>query len=54
MLIKIFLKQKNFFTVFGLGLNIETGIGVLAVSYALGKGDTFSDGKIHFGIINEF
>lgn len=47
-------KQEDFLYGFGLGLNIETGIGVLAVSYALGKGDTFSDGKIHFGIVNEF
>jgi outer membrane protein insertion porin family len=39
---------------YGLGLNIETGLGVLNVSYALAKGDSFSDGKIHFGIINEF
>lgn len=38
----------------GLGLNLETGLGVLGVSYALGKGDSFSSGKIHFGLINEF
>lgn len=47
-------RQEDFLYGFGLGLNIETGIGVLAVSYALGKGDNFSDGKIHFGIVNEF
>ena len=39
---------------YGFGLSIETGLGVLGVSFALGKGDTFSQGKIHFGIINEF
>lgn len=39
---------------YGFGLNIETGLGVLGVSFALGKGDSFSEGKIHFGIINEF
>ncbi len=47
-------RQEDFLYGYGLGLNLETGIGVLAVSYALGKGDTFSDGKIHFGIVNEF
>lgn len=47
-------KTEDFLYGFGLGLNIETGLGVLRVSYALGKGDTFSDGKIHFGILNEF
>ncbi|KAF0151387.1 MAG: outer membrane protein [Ignavibacteria bacterium] len=39
---------------YGFGLNIETGLGVLGVSFALGNGDSFSEGKIHFGIINEF
>jgi outer membrane protein insertion porin family len=39
---------------YGFGLNIETSLGVLGVSFALGKGDTFSQGKIHFGIVNEF
>ncbi|MBI9072616.1 MAG: BamA/TamA family outer membrane protein [Melioribacteraceae bacterium] len=39
---------------FGFGLNIETAMGVMNISYALGDGDTFSTGKIHFGLINEF
>jgi hypothetical protein len=33
---------------------METGLGVIGVNYALGKGDGFLDGKINFGIINEF
>ncbi len=39
---------------YGLGINLETQLGMFAVSFALGKGDSFSDGKIHFGIINDF
>lgn len=39
---------------YGLGFNLETGLGILGVSFALGKGDSFRDGKIHFGIVNEF
>lgn len=39
---------------FGLGARIETGLGQMIISYALGKGDSFSNGKIHVGIINEF
>lgn len=39
---------------YGLGINLETGLGVLSVSFALAKGDSFSEGKIHFGIVNEF
>ncbi len=41
-------------TGYGLGINIETGLGVMGVSYAMGAGDSFSEGKIHFGLINEF
>jgi outer membrane protein insertion porin family len=39
---------------YGLGFNVETALGVLKVSFALGQGDTFANGKIHFGIVNEF
>lgn len=47
-------ESEDFLYGFGLGLNLETGLGVLRVSYALGQGDTFSEGKIHFGVLNEF
>lgn len=47
-------RAEDFLYGFGLGLNLETGLGVLRVSYALGEGDTFNDGKIHFGVLNEF
>ena len=47
-------KLEDFKMGYGLGLSVETGLGVLGVSFALGKGDSFSQGKIHFGIINEF
>ena len=39
---------------FGLGIRLETGIGNVGVSFALGQGDALSQGKIHFGLINEF
>ncbi len=45
---------SSYKTGYGFGLNLETGLGVLGVSFALGNGDSFTDGKIHFGIINEF
>lgn len=46
--------QKDFKVGYGFGINIETGIGILGISFALGKGDSFTDGKIHFAIMNEF
>lgn len=48
------LKAEDFLYGYGLGLNLETGLGVLAFSFALGQGDSFTDGKIHFGLVNEF
>ena len=39
---------------YGIGVQLETALGNVGVSFALGKGDTFSTGKIHFGLINEF
>jgi len=39
---------------YGVGVTFETGLGMLAVSYALAKSDSFSKGKIHFGLIGEF
>ena len=47
-------QQEDYIFGYGLGITIETAIGLLGVSFALAEGETFSDGKIHFGIINEF
>lgn len=50
---RIVRQEKNLYG-FGLGARIETGLGIMNISYALGQGDSFSNGKIHVGIINEF
>ena len=47
-------ENSSFKIGYGFGLNIETGLGVLGISFALAKGDSFGEGKIHFGIVNEF
>ena len=47
-------KQEGFLLGYGLGIRIETAIGVIGVNYAIGKDDGMLDGKIHFGLINEF
>lgn len=47
-------ETSSFKTGYGFGMSFETGIGLLSVSYALAAGDGFSDGKLHFGIINQF
>ena len=47
-------EQKGFLYGYGIGIRLDTSLGIIGVSYALGKGDSFLDGKIHFGLINEF
>jgi outer membrane protein insertion porin family len=47
-------EQKGFLYGYGVGIRLETQLGLISVSYALGKGDSFLDGKIHFGLINDF
>ncbi len=39
---------------YGAGISFSSGIGVMKISFALGEGDSFSQGKIHFGISNGF
>lgn len=49
------IEQADAFkTGYGLGVQLETALGTLGVSFALGEGDSFSTGKVHFGLINEF
>jgi len=47
-------KQEGFIFGYGLGIRIETGVGIFGVSYALGRGDSILEGKVHFGIVNDF
>jgi outer membrane protein insertion porin family len=49
-----FAKNEDVIFGYGVGITIETAVGLLGVSFALADGDSFSEGKIHFGIINEF
>ncbi len=39
---------------YGTGVRVNTAIGNIGVSFALGQGDTFSTAKIHISVINEF
>lgn len=46
--------QEGLIYGYGLGIRIETSLGMFGVSYALGRGDSILEGKIHFGLINDF
>ncbi len=39
---------------YGIGIRFDSPLGIMGVDYGIGRGDTFSTGKIHFGIINNF
>jgi outer membrane protein insertion porin family len=39
---------------YGIGLRFDTPLGNMSVSFALGKGDSFAQGKIHVGVIGDF
>ncbi|TFH02671.1 MAG: outer membrane protein assembly factor [Calditrichales bacterium] len=46
--------QKEVLRGFGVGIRFDSPLGVMGVDYGFGKGDSFSTGKIHFGLINKF
>jgi outer membrane protein assembly factor BamA len=39
---------------YGIGIRLETKLGVMGVDYGLGEGDGLSQGKVHVGIKNTF
>lgn len=39
---------------YGVGLRVESRLGILGVDYGLGEGDGLTEGKVHFGVLNEF
>jgi outer membrane protein insertion porin family len=39
---------------YGVGVHVETSLGNIGVSFGFGEGDTFSEGKVHVGLTNEF
>jgi len=41
-------------TGYGFGIRIESPLGLLKISYALGQGTTWNNGMVHVGLINEF
>ena len=39
---------------YGIGLRAETRLGIIALDYGLGEGDSLLDGKLHVGLSREF
>ncbi len=47
-------EQSGFLHGYGIGVRLETGLGLIGVSYALGIGNGLLEGNLNFGLINEF
>lgn len=45
---------EQFLYGYGFGMRLETALGFVGVSFALGKGDAFSQTKMHLQLINSF
>lgn len=48
------LETEDILYGYGIGLRLDTVLGIMAVDFGLGQDDDFSQAKIHFGIINRF
>ena len=46
--------QQDFLLGYGAGIQTDSPLGLMKVSIALGRGDSFGQAKIHFGIVNRF
>ena len=49
-----FTEQSGVLYGYGIGIRLETGLGLMGVSYALGKDNDLLDGILNFGLINDF
>jgi outer membrane protein insertion porin family len=47
-------RQSDYKTGYGLGISLETGLGILRISYAFSEGSSITNGLVHFGIFNDF
>ena len=48
------VRQEMNMVGYGAGLRVDTPLGLIGVSLAFGKGDTFSTSKLHIRLANEF
>jgi len=39
---------------YGLGVRLEAKVGLIGLDYGLGEGDSLNNGKLHFGLQNDF
>jgi len=47
-------RKSDFKNGYGLGISLDTALGIMKVSYAFAEGTSISNGLIHFGLLNDF
>ncbi|MCB0732679.1 MAG: BamA/TamA family outer membrane protein, partial [Ignavibacteriae bacterium] len=47
-------RQSDLNSGYGLGISLDTALGIMRVSYAMAEGTSISNGLIHFGLLNDF
>ncbi len=47
-------KKEQFLRGIGFGMRFETPLGIMGIDYGLARGESFRQGKIHFGLTNQF
>jgi outer membrane protein insertion porin family len=48
------LEEEQLIYGYGVGAQIETPLGLVRLSFSLGKDDTFETGKVYIGLVNQF
>lgn len=49
-----FFKIEEFKPAWGLGIRVDTPLGIVGVDYGLGEGDALTNGKVHVSLVNSF
>lgn len=47
-------RKSDYINGYGLGISLDTALGIMRVSYAFAEGTSISNGLIHFGLLNDF
>lgn len=47
-------RKSDYINGYGLGISLDTALGIMRVSYAFAGGKSISNGLIHFGLLNDF
>jgi len=47
-------RRSDYLNGYGLGISLDTALGIMKISYAFAEGGSITNGLIHFGLVNDF